>query len=52
MDKPQKPEQVPDGVFVGQEAEEELVEDDGAEVRVDELVTHLRTGENSLTSYS
>ena len=44
MDKPQKPEEMPDGVLVGQEAEEELVEDDGAEVRVDELIAHLKGG--------
>ena len=42
MDEPQKPQEVPDGVLVGQEGEEELVEDDGAEVRVHELVSHLQ----------
>ncbi len=41
MDEPQKSEQVPDSVFVGQETEEELVEDDGTEILVDEFFPNL-----------
>ena len=32
---------MPDGIFAGEEGEEELVEDDGAEILVYEFLPHL-----------
>ena len=32
---------MPDGLFAGEEGEEELVEDDGAEILVYEFLPHL-----------